>query len=92
MSNEPDRNVIRPSMLYAFLAMVFVSMFIVLVASNKPDDSWLRIVAMIYLILMQLYFVVLQFVTRRAEMRSEPSGKPLLLIQPAENREPGRHA
>jgi phosphotransferase system glucose/maltose/N-acetylglucosamine-specific IIC component len=93
MSNEPDRNVIRPSMLYTFLAMVFGSLFIVLVASNKPDDSWIRIVAVVYLIIMQLYFVVLQFVTRRAEMRSETNpSKPHLLTQPAENREPGRNA
>jgi hypothetical protein len=93
MTTESDRNVIRPSVLYAFLAMVFVSLFIVLVASNQPNDSWLRVVAMIYLIVMQLYFVVLQFVARRAERVSEGNpATPLLLAKPAENREQGRDA
>ena len=58
-------------MLYAFLAMVFISVVHrPQWTSNKPDDSWLRIVAMIYLIVMQVYFVVLQFLSRRAEQES----------------------
>ena len=79
-------------MLYAFLAMVFVSLFIVLVASNKPDDSWLRIVAMIYLIVMQVYFVVLQFLSRRAERRSGINpDPPRFLAETVENRESRRN-
>ncbi len=75
MATEQGNNGIRPSTLYSFLSTVFVSMIMVLMASNKADDNWYRIVVMVYLVGMQLFFVVMLVIARRAEKQSEAKSK-----------------
>jgi hypothetical protein len=76
---------IRPSALYSLLSTVFLSMCLVLVAASKADDNWFRLFVLVYLVGMQLTFVVMTFVARRAEKRSET--KPQADPGPAPDRQ-----
>jgi hypothetical protein len=71
MAPEPDSGGIRPSTLYSFLSSIYLSMFLVLVASSKPEDHWFRIFMTVYLIGMQLFFVVMLFVSQRSEKQKK---------------------
>jgi hypothetical protein len=53
-------------------------MFLVLLASNKADDNWFRLFMVVYLVGMQLLFLVMLFIARRAERQSEtqPNAEP----------------
>ena len=78
MATEEGSGGIRPWILYSFLSAVFFSMFLVLMVSNKPDSDWLRLGVAVYLAGVQLLFVVMLVIARRAESQSgtKPKAEP----------------
>jgi hypothetical protein len=75
MATEQSSGGIRLSTLYGFLSTVFASMFLVLLASNRADDNWFRLFMIVYLVAMQLFFVVMLFISRRSEKQTGPKPK-----------------
>jgi hypothetical protein len=75
MATEQSSGGIRPSTFYSMLSTVFLSMFLAFLASNRDDDYWYRLFIMVYLVGMQIVFVVMAFTASRAERQSKAKPK-----------------
>jgi hypothetical protein len=74
MADEQSPFTLRPSTFFSVVVQIFVSMYLVLMASSKSEDHWLRIAVMVYLILMMGLYIVAMFLARRQERRARGNG------------------
>jgi Na+/melibiose symporter-like transporter len=72
MADEKKRPTATRMELYSVASTLCVLSFMVLIASSKSEDHWLRIVTMVMAISLQILYVVASLLSKRPEKAQDP--------------------
>jgi hypothetical protein len=75
VASTQGQDAISPVTLFSIVVQIFVSMSLVLSASGRPEDHWLRTFTTCYLALMTLIYVgAMLYLMRRRKAAKESAG------------------
>ena len=60
-----------PATLYTVVAQIYLSMYLVLFASTKPEDHWMRYFVMVYLLVMVILWTGVSIWSLRSQRARE---------------------